>query len=153
MGPMDYAVELMRSIMGKPKAAPIAPRVEHSIMNILLTDEDVDFETRAIKTVPGDVKVVSGCRVDMSTDPKRAGGDCTQALLRAIVESDDPSWMGVLRMTRSILKARGQMQIPVLSTSRSLNLSKPFSIFNNTGNTKSLFIGINYGTPVCSCCV
>ena len=148
---------ILKMFMGKENPAAIAPKNSRD-GDANMTSEAREFQTRAIEAVPGDVKMISGCRDDQTSadvhdvsqfglpaSPPGAGGACTNSLLKAIKDSSDPCWMGILKQTRSILKEKRFTQVPQMSTSRSLNMTKPFEVITGPGNTKSLFIGINYG--------
>ncbi len=120
-------------------------------------EDDDEFREKAHTTVPGNIKMFSGCKDDQTSadvsnvakfglpDSDGAGGACTNALLKALQDSEDPTWIDVLKSARETLKTDRFTQVPQLSTSHSLNLREKFNVKPGPNHTKALFIGINYG--------
>lgn len=108
--------------------------------------------------------MISGCRdnqtsADVSNvasfklpDPAgRAGGALTSALLNVTYADHkntgkDLSFSDTLLKVRDILKGKGFSQIPQLSSSRPMDVKKPFDLVpeNMTGTRRAVMIGINY---------
>ena len=129
---------------------------------------DAAFIGRAASTIPGDVRVFSGCKdaqtsADVSnvasfglppvSGPEKAGGACTNALLAAVAAEQhkrrgaDFSFGQLLRQMQSTMQARRFNQVPQLSTSRQLDMNRePWAprLPGGDGRTKALLIGINY---------
>lgn len=123
-----------------------------------------DFEGKAQKLIPGDVRMISGCAdhqtsADVSNvsqfqlpDPVgQSGGACTSALLEVLYADHqdtgkDLSFVEVLMKMRDTLNGGKFSQIPQLSSSRKMNIQEKFEIVpsGSTGARRALLIGINY---------
>jgi len=101
--------------------------------------------------------MISGCKDEQTSadvydvskfglpDSHRAGGACTNALLKTLHSNPSPTWSQLLRGAREFLRAEKFTQVPQLSTSRRVDLNARFELAPHGGaNNKSLFIGINY---------
>mmetsp|Transcript_118465 Transcript_118465/g.295595 ORF Transcript_118465/g.295595 Transcript_118465/m.295595 type:complete len:514 (+) Transcript_118465:56-1597(+) len=125
------------------------------------TTRDADeFAARAKEAIPATVVMFSGC-MDSQTSadvfntdsfalptdagPGGAGGACTTSMIKALSESENYSWVGLLKEMRSIL-AGTYTQIPMLSSSRAMDLNGQFSVLHSeaSGRTRALLVGINY---------
>jgi len=118
------------------------------------------FAARAKEVMPATVVMFSGC-MDSQTSadvyntasfglpedagPGGAGGACTNSMIKALLEKDDYSWVGLLQAMHGILEGR-YTQIPQLSSSRPMDLNGPFQLTNpeSSGRYRALLIGINY---------
>lgn len=83
--------------------------------------------------------------------PQKAGGVCTNAVMRVLDEKQklkqNISWGDLLLQVRKVIAEEESFtQIPQLSTSRALDLSKPFTLRNPkpSGRERALLIGCNY---------
>eukprot|EP01061_Rhynchopus_euleeides_P021411 TRINITY_DN34943_c0_g1_i1.p1 TRINITY_DN34943_c0_g1~~TRINITY_DN34943_c0_g1_i1.p1 ORF type:complete len:376 (+),score=167.63 TRINITY_DN34943_c0_g1_i1:43-1128(+) len=119
-----------------------------------------DYSERTKAACPADVYMFSGCMdkqtsADVSnvqsfglpagSGPGGAGGACTNALLAQAYKPGEATWMQVLNEMVSFLQKKGYSQVPMLSTSRQVDLNAPFSIpANQPGRKIALLIGINY---------
>lgn len=93
----------------------------------------------------------SGCRDDQtSSDVKNAttagaGGACTTALLKALSEGDEHTYIKLLTRMTEILMWQGHPQRPKLSTNVQFDLTKyTFQLPANNRPYRALLIGINY---------
>ena len=118
-----------------------------------------DYQEKSRAACPADVFMFSGCMdkqtsADVSnvqsfglpsgSGPGGAGGACTNALLSQAYKNEQASWMQVLNQMVAFLKQKGYSQIPMLSTSRQVDLNAPFDITGGNGRKLSLLVGINY---------
>eukprot|EP01065_Artemidia_motanka_P019969 TRINITY_DN238_c0_g3_i2.p1 TRINITY_DN238_c0_g3~~TRINITY_DN238_c0_g3_i2.p1 ORF type:complete len:373 (+),score=153.87 TRINITY_DN238_c0_g3_i2:68-1120(+) len=119
-----------------------------------------EYCERAAEVCPADVYMISGCQdkqtsADVSNvssfglpadaGPGGAGGACTNALLSQAYKSGERSWIQLLTDMRDFLKRKGYKQVPQLSTSRKLDLNKPFHVGGTGGGRKlAVLVGINY---------
>jgi hypothetical protein len=78
----------------------------------------------------------------------RAGGACTSALLQVLHGGDSRqmSWVTLLRTMRNVLLQMGFDQVPQLTSSRMIDVSKDFYICppGSNGSKRAVLIGINY---------
>lgn len=112
------------------------------------------------KAIPGMVVMISGCQdaqtsADVSntasfglpsnSGPGGAGGACTSSMMKALHEKGGYTWATLLGRMREILKGK-YTQIPMLSSSRGLDLQTPFSLQNAqpNGRHRAVLVGINY---------
>jgi hypothetical protein len=94
-GFIDFFMMLLHRFLGGPNAA-IGPTDNRSSDpgDLNMTDGQRDFASKAIDAVPGDVKMISGCKDSQTSadvhdvsqfglpaSPPGAGGACTNALL------------------------------------------------------------------------
>jgi len=123
-----------------------------------------DAIEQAKKTIPAEIHMISGCRDEQTSadvsnvnsfqlpDPAgRAGGALTSALLNVTYKDEedtgkDLSFQETLLRVRDQLKGKGFSQIPQLSSSRPMDISKKFDIVpdNMHGTRRAVMIGINY---------
>jgi metacaspase-1 len=100
----------------------------------------------AKKAIPAEIHMISGCRDEQTSadvsnvasfslpDPKgRAGGALTASLLNVTYADHkntgkDMSFQETLLKVRDVLKRKGFSQIPQLSSSRPMDISKPFDL-------------------------
>jgi len=118
------------------------------------------YRARAKEVMPATVIMFSGCQdsqtsADVSNTatfqlpedagPGGAGGALTNSIIKALSESDDYTWVSLLKAMRGILDGN-YTQIPMLSCSCKMNLHTPFGIKNpeHSGQYRALLIGINY---------
>jgi hypothetical protein len=119
-----------------------------------------DALEQAKKTIPAEIHMISGCRdsqtsADVSNvqsfslpDPAgRAGGALTSALLNVTYRDHhntgmDLSFQDTLLAVREGLRAQGFDQIPQLSSSRPMDITKPFDIVPNnmTGTRRAVMM-------------
>jgi len=117
------------------------------------------FSARAAEVMPATVIMFSGCQDSQTSadvqntasfglpsdaGPGGAGGACTNSMIKALLQ-DNYTWVELLKAMRGILDGQ-YTQIPMLSSSRSMDLTSPFSIQNPepSGRYRALLIGINY---------
>ncbi|EAN95387.1 putative metacaspase 5 [Trypanosoma cruzi] len=97
-------------------------------------------KVRANNFSMGDVVVFSGCddsgtSADVSNVSSfgsglvASGGAATQALTWALVNTSQLSYADIFIRTREILRQKGYKQVPQLSSSKPVDLYKPFSLF------------------------
>jgi len=127
-----------------------------------------DFDQKAEEAIPSEVHMISGCHdsqtsADVSNvgnfqlpNPQgKSGGACTAALLATLYEADrngtteSMSWVALLRSMRSNLLEKGFDQVPQLTSSRMIDVNKPFKILNDSdpygsATKRAVLIGINY---------
>lgn len=115
------------------------------------------------RSIQADILLVSGCQDNQTSADvmnikeafdavsKGPGGACTNALLEALRGGENTPIKDMLNNMRKILHRKGFTQIPNLSTSQDVDLTKrSFNVIqpNGSGRTRALLIGINYrGTP------
>jgi len=121
---------------------------------------DEDFATRAAEVIPATVIMFSGCQdsqtsadvyntssfgLPSDSGPGGAGGACTSSMIKALSDSDQYTWVSLLQAMRGILTGQ-YTQVPMLSSSRSMDLNCDFSVKNpeSNGNMRALLVGINY---------
>jgi hypothetical protein len=115
---------------------------------------------KAKKAIPAVVHMISGCRDEQTSadvsnvesfslpDPKgRAGGALTAALLNVTYADHkntgkDLSFQDTLLQVREMLRRKGFSQIPQLSSSRPMDISKPFDVVpeNMTGTRRAVMM-------------
>jgi len=78
--------------------------------------------------------------------PGGAGGACTNAMMLALNQNPNPTWIELLQQMREILEEKSFEQVPQLSSSKEISLNQPYDLKldNGSGRTKALMIGINY---------
>jgi len=124
-----------------------------------------NFDSKAEEAIPSEIHMISGCHdsqtsADVSNvgnfqlpNPQgRSGGACTAAILSTLYECDrngtlgTTSWVDLLRSMRSNLLNKGFDQVPQLTSSRLIDVNKPFKIINDQGygTKRAVLIGINY---------
>lgn len=98
----------------------------------------------------GDVVMISGCEDSQaSADVQNvtsfgdgepgAGGAATQAFTWALMNTTGLDYLNILLKTRDMLKEKGFTQVPQLSSSKPVDLDKPFSLFGTvTTNEEQL---------------
>lgn len=125
-----------------------------------------EFDAQAEKAIPAVVNMISGSHDSQTSadvfdvgkfelpDPAgKAGGACTSALLKVFYKnryesfnSQGHTWVGVLREMRENLLEMNYDQVPQLTSSRLIDVTKPLHIvppdFN--GTMRAVLIGINY---------
>jgi len=82
----------------------------------------------------------------------KSGGACTAALLTTLYECHRNgtlgtiSWVEILRSMRVNLLNKGFDQVPQLTSSRMIDVNKPFQLVNESsyGTKRAVLIGINY---------
>jgi hypothetical protein len=82
----------------------------------------------------------------------RSGGACTAALLSCLYKAhennqiENMSWVSLLKSVRGNLVEAGFDQVPQLSSTRFIDINKPFRICNedSNGTKRAVMIGINY---------
>ncbi|CCW69383.1 unnamed protein product [Phytomonas sp. Hart1] len=84
----------------------------------------------------GDVVMFSGCTdsgtsSDVHNPGSDAGGAATQAFTWALINTTNLNFMNILCKTRDLLKSKGFKQIPQLTSSKPIDLYKPFSLFGS----------------------
>ena len=114
----------------------------------------------AKKAIPAEIHMISGCRDEQTSadvsnvasfslpDPKgRAGGALTSALLNVTYADHkntgkDLSFLETLLRVRDVLKGKGFEQIPQLSSSRPVDMSRKFDIVpdNMTGTRRAVMM-------------
>jgi len=119
---------------------------------------------QAEKTIPAEIHMISGCRDEQTSadvsnvasfqlpNPSgRAGGALTSAMLNVTYKDHedtgkDLTYQETLLAIREQLKGKGFSQIPQLSSSRPMDIKKPFDFVpdNMTGTRRAVMIGINY---------
>lgn len=119
-----------------------------------------EYADRAAKAIPATVVMFSGCQDSQTSadvfntssfglpedaGPGGAGGACTSSMVKALHENADQTWVSLLRDMRSILAGK-YTQIPMLSSSRSMDLNSAFSVMHpeSNGRCRALLVGINY---------
>jgi len=123
------------------------------------------FDSNAEQAIQSEIHMISGCHdsqtsADVSNvgsfslpNPQgRAGGACTAAILSALYgykragTLETTSWVELLRAMRSNLLEKGFDQVPQLTSSRMIDVNKPFKLINddNYGTKRAVMIGINY---------
>lgn len=128
--------------------------------------DDLDeYASRAADVIPGTVIMFSGCQdcqtsadvyntasfgLPADAGPGGAGGACTSSMIKALSEGDDYTWVSLLGQMRGILQG-SYTQIPMLSSSRSMDLNSSFSVVNPepSGRFRALLVGINYVGSSC----
>lgn len=123
-----------------------------------------DFDRQAEKAIPAEFHMISGCHdsqtsADVSNvgnfslpNPNgRSGGACTAALLQTLYDANESgsitsmSWVNLLRSMRTNLLHKGFDQVPQLTSSRMIDVNKPFELVNpGNGTKRAVLIGINY---------
>jgi len=124
-----------------------------------------DFDSKATEAIPSEIHMISGCHdsqtsADVSNvgnfklpNPQgRSGGACTAALLSTLYECNRNgtlgtlSWVDLLRSMRTNLLNKGFDQVPQLTSSRLIDVTKPFKMINDNsyGTKRAVLIGINY---------
>lgn len=124
-----------------------------------------DFDSKAEQAIPSEIHMISGCHdsqtsADVSNvgnfklpNPQgKSGGACTAALLTTLYEChrngtlETISWVEVLRSMRVNLLNKGFDQVPQLTSSRMIDVNKPFKLVNEStyGTKRAVLIGINY---------
>lgn len=123
------------------------------------------YASKAAQVIPGTVIMFSGCKDSQTSadvyntesfglpsdaGPGGAGGACTNAMIKALADNDDLSWVQLLRKMRDILAGQ-YSQIPQLSSSRQMDLNAAFSPTSQGGGgrCRALLIGINYVGSSC----
>jgi hypothetical protein len=128
--------------------------------------EKSEFDEQAVKYIPAEVHMISGCQdsqtsADVSNVGKfklpntqgKAGGACTAALLKVLYAAHEDgtanelSWVELLRAMRVVLRQKGFNQIPQLTSSRIMDVTKPSQWVNPNnpcGTRRAVLIGINY---------
>lgn len=127
------------------------------------------FDQNAEKAIPAEIHMISGSHDAQTSadvfnvgsfqlpDPAgRAGGACTSALLQVLyktgtgtgpTDTNDMSWVDVLRRMRQNLQQMGYDQIPQLTSSRMIDVREPMHIVppdSTAGTRRAVLIGINY---------
>lgn len=125
------------------------------------TRDPGEFARDAQQVLPATVVMFSGCKDEQTSadvsntasfqlpsnsGPGGAGGACTSSIIKALGEHDQYSWASLLLRMRDILEEKRYEQIPMLSSSREMNLNGPFSVRNArpSGRFRALLVGINY---------
>lgn len=123
-----------------------------------------DFDQRAEEAIPAEIHMISGCHdsqtsADISNvnefslpNPNgRSGGACTAALLQTLYDAHDSgsivnlSWVDLLRSMRTNLLKKRFDQVPQLTSSRMIDVNKPFELVNpGNGTKRAVLVGINY---------
>jgi hypothetical protein len=129
-----------------------------------------EFDTKAEQAFPAVFLMISGChdsqtsadvsnlnsQFSLPNTHGKAGGACTAALLTSLYQAhsngtiDSISWVTLLRSMRQNLLNKGFDQIPQLTSSRLIDVNKPFKIINDAssygsyGTKRAVMIGINY---------
>eukprot|EP00929_Paragymnodinium_shiwhaense_P008558 TRINITY_DN11251_c0_g1_i2.p1 TRINITY_DN11251_c0_g1~~TRINITY_DN11251_c0_g1_i2.p1 ORF type:complete len:461 (-),score=132.51 TRINITY_DN11251_c0_g1_i2:69-1451(-) len=131
----------------------------------LKMDEE-EYERSAASVIPATVIMFSGCKDSQTSadvyntasfglpdeaGPGGAGGACTSSLIKAL--SDKPeeeySWVSLLKEMREILRDT-YTQIPMLSSSRKMDLNGRFGVTQDGGGKcRALLVGINYVGSSC----
>jgi metacaspase-1 len=119
---------------------------------------------QAEKMIAAEFHMISGCRDEQTSadvsnvasfqlpDPAgAAGGACTSAMLKVLYNDHKTpetalSFQEVLLQMRGILKESRFDQVPQLSSSRSMDIKKPFTVVpdNFSGTRRAVVIAINY---------
>lgn len=114
----------------------------------------------AKKAIPAEIHMISGCRDEQTSadvsnvasfslpDPKgRAGGALTSSLLNVTYADHkdtgkDLSFLETLLKVRDMLNRKGYSQIPQLSSSRPVDMSKKFDLVpdNMTGTRRAVMM-------------
>lgn len=120
------------------------------------------FAEKASQVIPATVIMFSGCKDSQTSSdvyntasfglpadagPGGAGGACTNAMIKALNEGSEYTYVSLLRRMREILADMRYEQIPMLSSSREMNLNQDFRVTSPNGSGKSpraLLVGINY---------
>eukprot|EP00796_Vickermania_ingenoplastis_P009385 gene9385-6604_t len=81
-----------------------------------------------------DILLFSGCTddgtsADIQGGPNGAGGAATNAFTWCLLNTSGLSFMDILLKTRNNLKSQGYKQVPQLTSSKPVDLSKSFSLF------------------------
>lgn len=89
-----------------------------------------------------DVVMLSGCKdgqtsADVSGIAAQAGGACTNALAHVMTKTTGLTFSQLLEEMRKLLKARGHSQVPQMSSTKPIDLSKPFSLFGSLQATSN----------------
>ena len=94
----------------------------------------------------GDVIMFSGCADDQTSSDVSstagfgnankhgmgsAGGACTNALAQVLTRTNGLSYAELLNQMRAILRAKRYTQVPQLSSSKPVDMNKPFSLFGS----------------------
>eukprot|EP00928_Gymnodinium_smaydae_P056269 TRINITY_DN39679_c0_g1_i1.p1 TRINITY_DN39679_c0_g1~~TRINITY_DN39679_c0_g1_i1.p1 ORF type:complete len:390 (-),score=35.62 TRINITY_DN39679_c0_g1_i1:139-1257(-) len=128
--------------------------------------DDAQYAARAEQLFPASVIMFSGCKdsqtsadvgntaafgLSAGAGPGGAGGACTNAMVKALEEKKDWTWVDLLQRMQQILRRGRYSQIPQLSSTRSIDLKAPFSVLNQkpSGRRRALLIGINYKGSRC----
>jgi hypothetical protein len=128
-------------------------------------DDDDEYASRAADVIQATVIMFSGCQdcqtsadvyntasfgLPADAGPGGAGGACTSSMIKALSEESDYTWVSLLGQMRDILQG-SYTQIPMLSSSRSMDLNSSFSVVNPepSGRFRALLVGINYVGSSC----
>lgn len=137
----------------------IRHNLEQCSDNILL-----EFNKSAKTLMPANITLLSSCRrtddqananytsntTSALPDPQgSAGGACTSALLKVLYNEENRVALGELSyydVLTSMRQTLGNLskQIPQLSGSRPIQMSRPFQFIPNSTRKRALLIGINY---------
>lgn len=101
----------------------------------------------------GDVVMISGCEDNDTSDDVQntssfgtgcvaAGGAATQALIWALTNTSKLSYGDIFVQTREVLRKKGYKQVPQLSSSKPIDLRKPFSLFGSITPNQSQMGGV-----------
>lgn len=125
------------------------------------------FDAQVEKKILAQVRMISGCGDSQtSADVKsmaafelpnpcgRSGGACTAAFLSVLfkdhISIGNITWVKVLREMRDVLRKRGFIQVPQLTSSRIIDLNDRFTLINPNEikylnpTRRAILIGINY---------
>jgi hypothetical protein len=124
-----------------------------------------DFDSKAEQAIQSEIHMISGCHdsqtsADVSNvgnfklpnTQGKSGGACTAAILSTLYDCNRNgtlgtiSWVDLLRSMRTNLLTKGFDQVPQLTSSRMIDVHKPFKLINDSayGTKRAVLIGINY---------
>jgi hypothetical protein len=155
---------------GYPGNRPRPQATPQKQQSVIQSSSNVsEYDRMAEEAFPAEFLMISGCHdsqtsADVSNlgsqfslpNPQgRAGGACTAALLSTLYDAHNNGtirsmpWVTLLRSMRQNLLNKGFDQVPQLTSSRFIDVNKPFKIVNDSpsapyGTKRAVMIGINY---------
>lgn len=114
------------------EVAAVMPAVVISVSGCMDSQTSADVSNTASFGLPSDA------------GPGGAGGACTSAMIKALAETSDHTWVSLLKRMREILDGK-YTQIPILSSSKQMDLNIPVKLVGcDSGRRRALLVGINY---------
>jgi metacaspase-1 len=132
---------------------------------LLFTQQDMkslSFDEQVLKAIPSDFFMLAGAddsqesqeaynvgEFELPNPAGKAGGLCTSAFLQVMYGKPHRvgkmSWTDILHEVQTQFKSMGYVQVPVLSSSRYIDVQTPMYIVPpQSGKRRALIIGINY---------
>lgn len=119
-----------------------------------LPDKSESFSEEAARVIPANVIMLSSCIEGATGSSPRtpysraAEGRCTEIMCCALDEFSGRTWVELLWAMRRLggTGSRKERQVPVLSSSRCMDMNTSFSVrhSNPSGRFRALLIGIDY---------